>query len=75
MHRIIDKIKGVFLGSKQPTQEIYSPDLDKFVSASEPSGQATGILRPPTIEERYQMDKMGTIGKTVFGVEKKSEGY
>ncbi len=36
--------------------QIYSPELKGFLGLSEPSGQATGIISPPTLKEQTDID-------------------
>ena len=48
--------------------EIYSPRLGGFIRPSEFSGQATGIIRPPTPEERLKIEKANIAG-SLAGVE------
>ena len=43
-------------------KEIYSPELKAFVSASEPSGQATGILGQPTQEQALAIERASYLG-------------
>jgi len=66
---LLGNIKNFVLGKR----EIYSPELKGFVSASEPSGQATAFIRPASQQELADIDKLGKIGQFVFGTDKKSQ--
>lgn len=47
-------------------KEVYSPEKDEFISASEPSGQATAISRQPTPEEKTEIEKANILGSKQF---------
>jgi len=52
-------------------KEIYSSQLGGYVSASEPSGQATGFIRTPTKEERTKIEQAQYSG-TILGISEKA---
>ena len=77
---IYSKLKNLISLKKPETKEIYSPELGGFVSASEPSGQATAIIRPPTIQEFKDIEQAQYKGsweriKTLVSPKQTTESY
>jgi len=65
-NRVVNYLGGSGDFKKGYEKEIYNPNLKGFVSASEPSGQATSYFRQPTVEEAKKIKESQQKGSLLY---------